>query len=90
MSSRWGLRRKSLTVIIILGGRLERRKELVDRFETSFEQNSIPDLIFIALIRRLSTMMRKDFRLNCSDFYLLDDLLGIRKCRICLSEEIYS
>jgi len=35
MSSSWGLRRKSLTVIIILGGRLERRKELVDRFESS-------------------------------------------------------
>jgi len=35
MSSSWKLRRKSLTVIIILGGRLERRKELVDRFESS-------------------------------------------------------
>jgi len=35
MSSSWKLRRKSLTVIIILGGRLERRKELVGRFESS-------------------------------------------------------
>ena len=35
MSSSQKLRRKSLTVIIILGGRLERRKELVDRFESS-------------------------------------------------------
>ena len=35
MSSIWKLRRKSLTVIIVLGGRLERRKELVDRFESS-------------------------------------------------------
>ena len=35
MSTSWKLRRKSLTVIIILGGRLERRKELVDRFESS-------------------------------------------------------
>jgi len=35
MSSSWGLRRKSLTVIIILGGRLKRRKELVGRFESS-------------------------------------------------------
>jgi len=35
MSLVWKLRRKSLTVIIVLGGRLERRKELVDRFESS-------------------------------------------------------
>ncbi len=35
MSSSRKLRRKSLTVIIILGGRLERRKELVGRFESS-------------------------------------------------------
>lgn len=35
MSTSWKLRRKSLTVIIVLGGRLERRKELVGRFESS-------------------------------------------------------
>ena len=35
VSSSWKLRRKSLTVIIVLGGRLKRRKELVDRFESS-------------------------------------------------------
>jgi hypothetical protein len=35
MSASWKLRRKSLTVIIVLGGRLERRKELVGRFESS-------------------------------------------------------
>ena len=35
MSSIWKLRRKSLTVIIVPGGRLERRKELVGRFESS-------------------------------------------------------
>ena len=32
-------------------------------------------------------MMRKDFRLF--QFYLLDDLLGIRKCRVVSSEEIF-
>jgi len=46
--------------------------------------------IFITLTRWLSTMMRKDFRLNCSVFYLLDDLLGIRKCRVCLFRRNYS
>jgi hypothetical protein len=40
--------------------------------------------IFTTLTRWLSTMMRKDFRLNFFGLYLLDDLLGIRKCRICL------
>lgn len=35
VSSSWKLRRKSLTVIIIPDERLERRKELVDRFESS-------------------------------------------------------
>ena len=48
--------------------------------------------IFTSLTRWLSTMMRKDFRLNFffSRFYLLDDLLGIRKCRVCLSRRNYS
>ncbi len=59
MSSSWELRRKSLTVIIILGGRLERRKGSQRWWERTF------DWIFFGL-------------------YLLDDLLGIRKCRICL------
>ena len=41
--------------------------------------------IFVTLTRWLSTMMRKDFRLNFFfGLYLLDDLLGVRKCRICL------
>ena len=46
--------------------------------------------IFITLTRWLSTMMRKDFRLNFLGFYLLDDLLGIRKCRVCLFRRNYS
>jgi hypothetical protein len=36
MSSSWRLRRKSLTVIIVLSGGLERRKEFADRFELHY------------------------------------------------------
>ena len=78
MSTSWKLRRKSLTVIIVLGGRLERRKELVGRFESSLRWRDGSQ-------RWWERTFDWIFR-----FYLLDDLLGIRKCRICLSEEIYS
>jgi len=78
MSTSWKLRRKSLTVIIILGGRLERRKELVGRFESSLRWRDGSQRWWE---RTFDWIVRA---------YLLDDLLGIRKCRICLSEEIYS
>jgi hypothetical protein len=67
-----------LTVIIVLSGRLERRKELVDRFESSLRWRDGSQRWWE---RTFDWIVRA---------YLLDDLLGIRKCRICLSEEIYS
>ena len=32
----------------------------------------------------------KGLSIELFGLYILDDLLGIRKCKICLSEEIYS
>jgi len=61
-----------------LGGRLERRKELVGRFESSLRWRDGSQRWWE---RTFDWIVRT---------YLLDDLLGIRKCRICLSEEIYS
>ncbi len=78
MSASWKLRRKSLTVIIVLGGRLKRRKELVGRFESSLRWRNGSQRWWE---RTFDWIVQA---------YLLDDLLGIRKCRICLSEEIYS
>ncbi len=78
MSSSWKLSEKSLTVIIVLRGRLERRKEFVDRFDLHY----------------IDTMALNDDEKGLSieffGFYLLDDLLGIRKCRVCLFRRNYS
>ncbi len=75
--SSWELSEKSLTVIIVLlRGRLERRKEFVDRFD----------------LRSVDAMALNDdekgLSIDCFSFYLLDDLLGIRKCRVVFSDEI--
>ncbi len=78
MSSHWKLRRKSLTVIIVPSGRLERRKELVDRFESSLRWRDGSQRWWE---RTLDWIFW---------FYLLDDLLGIRKCRVCLFRRNYS
>ncbi len=78
MLSIWKLRRKSLTVIIVFGGRLERRKELVDRFESSLRWRDGSQRWWERTFDWIFW------------FYLLDDLLGIRKCRICLYQRNYS
>ena len=65
-------------MIIVLGGRPERRKELVDRFELHYvDAMALND-------------DEKGLSIEFFGFYLLDDLLGIRKCRICLLRRNYS
>jgi hypothetical protein len=65
-------------VIIVLRGGLKRRKEFADRFELHYVDA-------MAL-----NVDEKGLSIEFFRFYLLDDLLGIRKCRVCLFRRNYS
>jgi len=79
MSTSWKLRRKSLTVIIVL---------LVE--DSKDEKNLLAGLNLHCVDAMALNDDEKGLSIELFGLYLLDDLLGIRKCRICLSEEIYS
>jgi hypothetical protein len=71
------VKKKSLTVIIVLRGGLERRKEFADRFELHYvDAMALND-------------DEKGLSIEFFQFYLLDDLLGIRKCGVCLFRRNY-
>ena len=79
MSTSWKLRRKSLTVIIVF---------LVE--DSKDEKNLLAGLNLHYVDVMALNDDEKGLSIELFGLYLLDDLLGIRKCRICLSEEIYS
>jgi hypothetical protein len=79
MSTSWKLRRKSLTVIIVF---------LVE--DSKDEKNLLAGLNLHCVDAMALNDDEKGLSIELFGLYLLDDLLGIRKCRICLSEEIYS
>ena len=79
MSASWRLRRKSLTVIIVF---------LVE--DSKDEKNLLAGLNLHYVDAMALNDDEKGLSIELFGLYLLDDLLGIRKCRICLSEEIYS
>jgi hypothetical protein len=64
-------------VIIVLRGGLERRKEFVGRF----------DLHYVDAMALNDD--EKGLSIEFFGFYLLDDLLGIRKYRVCLFRRNY-
>jgi len=92
MSTSWKLRRKSLTVIIVfLVEDSKDEKNLLAGLSLHYIRikfNSRFDLHYVDAMALNDD--EKGLSIELFGLNLLDDLLGIRKCRICLPEEIYS